>query len=303
VDELWQRYRTFFTPVLVGLGVLLVGVIVVYVVNDDPDEVALRVSNEAKRVAKTFQPTPAQIAAQRDDWNLRKERVQALANRLDQAAGAADPVQDAVAQALGAAILRGGAGAPAFGGDAAAAAAAQVRYDRTLSERVDLLRTGDPNVGFSRLLNDVWSELRLRANRADVDLNADQLGFSTVSSVNRSTLLQRLLNLALAARVVDVAVRSGVESVDEIRFENRANAGPDAFLQEWPVTFIMTGRMEALRPVLSHLTDTARTTPILGATFGPPRRSTGTEGRIELVVTASSLRVQTGSSLNLGSEE
>ena len=29
MDELWQRYRTFWTPVLIGLGVFLIGVIAV----------------------------------------------------------------------------------------------------------------------------------------------------------------------------------------------------------------------------------------------------------------------------------
>ena len=37
MDELWQRYRSFWTPVLIGLGVFLVGLIVVHVVSDDPE--------------------------------------------------------------------------------------------------------------------------------------------------------------------------------------------------------------------------------------------------------------------------
>ena len=41
------------------------------------------------------------------------------------------------------------------------------------------------------------------------DLEADLLGFAAVSSVPRGELERRLANLALVARVVDVAIRHG----------------------------------------------------------------------------------------------
>jgi hypothetical protein len=167
---------------------------------------------------------------------------------------------------------------------------------------VDLLRTADPNVGFGRLLDEVWSELRVRANRADVDLEADRLGFGGVSSVTRSTLPQRLLNLALIARVTDIAIRSRVQSLDDVRFETRANGGPESFLLEWPVTFTMTGTMDQLRPVLASLTDPVRTSPLYGVTMAPPRRAPK-PGLVEMTVTAVSSRVQPDATLDLDVEE
>jgi hypothetical protein len=303
VDELWQRYRTFWTPVLIGLGVFLVGVIVVFIVNDDPEDVKRGVDAEGRKVTRMVQPSGPQINATKENAEARRARVQRLAARLDQTGLGKDPLEVAVAQALTAAVLRGGGGPDAFDGDAGAAASARARYERMLRERVDLLRTGDPNVGFGRLRDEVWSELRVRANRADVDLDADQLGFAAVQSVNRATLLQRTLNLALAARVVDAAIRSGVRAVSEIRFENRANGGPESFLLEWPVTFTLAGRMDSLRPVLALLADPSHTTPVLHTLFAPPRRAGAPEGTVELTITASSLRVQPDASLDLPSED
>ena len=37
MDELWQRYKGFWTPVLWGVGVFLVGLIVVHMMTGDPD--------------------------------------------------------------------------------------------------------------------------------------------------------------------------------------------------------------------------------------------------------------------------
>ena len=52
MDELWQRYRTFWTPVLIGLGVFLVGVIAVHVISDDPDKAKARMTSaESKSVS------------------------------------------------------------------------------------------------------------------------------------------------------------------------------------------------------------------------------------------------------------
>jgi hypothetical protein len=303
VDELWQRYRTFWTPVLIGLGVFLVGVIVVFIIDPDPADTALRVDGEAGKLKRMVQPTGSQISAQREDARVRKERVDALAKRLDQVGPDKDVIQASVEQALTAAVLRGTGDADAFDGDAGAAQSARSRYDRMVRNDVDLLRTGDPNVGFGRLLADVWSELRVRANRADVDLDADELGFTQVTSVTRASLGQRLLNLALAARVVDAAVRAGVRSVDDVRFETRANGGPDSFILEWPVTFVITGTFDALRPVLELLADPAHTTPILNTAFQPPRRQGGAEGLVEMTITASSIRIHPDAPLDLASEE
>jgi hypothetical protein len=235
---------------------------------------------------------------------------------LDQAGGE-DPLEVAVSNALQAALLRGStpdelraaiAGDSetlvAFAGDAVAAGRALAQYEQIRIDRLTLLRTGDPNVGFSRLLNDVWSELRVRANRRDVDITADVLGFATVKSVSRATLTQRLLNLALVSRVVDIGIRSGLSSIDEIRFENRANPeGPDVFLREWPVTISVKGDMASLRPILDFLTDPDDPVPLLNATLSQPRRGTPLEGQVQLTVTATSTLVRADATLDLAAEE
>jgi hypothetical protein len=303
VDELWQRYRTFWIPVLIGLGVFLVGLIVVFTVNDDPDDIGRNLNKDASRLKGMTIPARGQADAIRRNAESRRKRIAVLAQRLDQTGLAADPVAAAAAQALEAAILRGGGGPAVFDGDAAQADAAQKRYERTLRDRVDLLKTGDPNVGFSRVLNDVWSEMRVRANRADVDLNADQLGFGAVATVNRSTLLPHLLNLALVARVADLAIRSGVRSIEEVRFEHRVNPGPDAFLREWPLTVTVTGEVDSFRPLLAVLTSETRTTVLGGVRIAPAKRAAGGEGIAELSVTAWSVAVRPDATLDLPSEE
>jgi hypothetical protein len=303
VDELWERYRTFWTPVLIGVCVLLVGVIVVHIINDDPDEVAAEVRRQESQIRLLKQPPDATIRAVRENAETLGEQTSVWAKRLDQVRLAPDPLEAAAAQALEAAILRGGQ-PDAFDEDGGSLPQARARLERTLADRVELLRGGDPNVGFSRLLNDVWMELRVRANRADVDLNADQLGFTTVTSVTRASLPQRLLNLALVARIVDVAVRSGVRSVDDVRFEQHAAPPGDDFLREWPLTIVLTGTMDALRPVLRMLSDPEHPTPLLGVEMRPPRRrAAGGEGIVELEIKTSSVQVRPEAPMDLLAEE
>jgi hypothetical protein len=303
MDELWQRYRTFWTPVLIGMGVFLVGLIVVFIVNDDPSDVNTRVSRAKRTLEGLTQPAKGETDAIRGNAEARTARVKTFAQRVDQTGLAADPLAEAVGQALRAAILRGDGGEAAFDGDTGALESARRRYERTLHERLELLRTGDPNVGWGRVLSDVWSELRVRANRADVDLNADQLGFGQLPSVNRSNLLQRLLNLALVARATDLAIRHGARSVDEVRFVDRANTGPESFLQEWPVTVTITGDVESFRPLLNALTDETRTTALGETQISPPARQSSGEGIVSLRITMSSVRVRPEASLELATEE
>ena len=99
----------------------------------------------------------------------------------------------------------------------------------------------------------MWNVLRTRANRADMDLEAELLGFAAVSSVPRGELERRLANLALVARVVDVAIRHGARSVDNVLFENPRGTGPDAFLQEWPVKITFTASAPCVEAVLDLL--------------------------------------------------
>jgi Tfp pilus assembly protein PilO len=315
VDELWQRYRTFWTPLLIGVGVFLVGLVAVFVTSEDPETAANRVRVEEGNLRRLFE-SPRKSAAGANAEAL-QDRVLAWGRRVDQAS-LEDGTAYAVDAALQAALLRGvapdvlaravaggDAGALArFDDDPVAAARALESYRTMRDDRLGLLRTGDPNVGFSRLLNDVWSELSLRANRADVDLRTAMLGFDTVKSVTRASLAQRLLNLALVAEVVDLGIRSGLQSVDEVRFETRANPeGPDVFIKEWPVSIAVEGDMGALRPILDRITDPRRPLALTKAQLTQPRRGSPLEGRVRLEFTASSVVARPAASLELDKEE
>jgi hypothetical protein len=320
VDELWQRYRTFWTPLLIGLGVFLVGVILVHALTEDPAVEAQRVTTEARLVRGRTAPADAKVAAVRENQEALEARLADWASRLDQA-GMADPLETAVADALGAALLRGLAPATladalarpdaaasaetllAFEGDAVAAGKALARYEEARRNHLSLLKSGDPNVGFTRVLLEVWSELKIRANRADVELKSDVLGFGAVTSVTRNVLEQRLLNLALVARVVDLAVRSGVASVLDVRLDQRSGAQPeDAYLRQWPVSFTLRGDMAALRPILALLTDPARPIPVTNLTLTQPPRGSPLEGQVQLQATVESVLVRPDASLALEME-
>jgi hypothetical protein len=266
MDELWQRFRTFWTPVLWGLGVFLAGLIVVHVVTPDPEVGRQRNEADVKRLKDRTAPTPRQISAADSNADLLEERSASLASLLDQRRGEGrdpeekDLVRAAVTEALTAAILRGGS-LDAFDGDATAAAEARARHDRAVEDSLALLRTQDPNVGYSRLQSEVVQELATRANRADVDVAAEEFGLSTVTSVDRAALPRRVLNLALIARVVDEAIRAPVRSIDRVDIL-LPEADRDEFLAMWEVEVALTGHPAALAKVLDSVTDPARPTAL-----------------------------------------
>lgn len=324
MDELWQRYRSFLTPVLIGLGVFLVGLIVVHTISDDPEAWAKRVQGEASVVRRQVEPDKKKINAQRKNRDALEARVRDWSARLDQAHGAigVDAILDViVADTLRSSILRGIdpltlAGALAnpesgttrqllepFGGDAVAAGKALARYETVRVDRLSLLRTGDPNVGFSRLLSDVTSEIRVRANRADVELNSEVLGHGGVTSVTRAVLAQRLLNLARITQILDLAIRQGVRAITEVRIEQKLNPlGDDVFVREWPFTVTLQGDMVSLRPILSWLTDPKNPLPIQHLELAQPPRTSPLEGLAQLTVKASSVLVRPDAGLNLDQE-
>jgi hypothetical protein len=153
----------------------------------------------------------------------------------------------------------------------------------------------------------VWTELRTRANRADVELEADQLGFDTIASVTRATLVGRVLNLALATRVVDAAIEHGLETVAQIRMPTHLEAGTaQDFLREWPVTFVLRGDMRGMKRVLDLATDPARPLPIAETTTlaQPGRTREGARtGLVEMNITLSSVLVLPDVPLGLETEE
>ncbi|MFV1957959.1 MAG: hypothetical protein ACC662_00965 [Planctomycetota bacterium] len=321
MDELWQRYRTFWTPLLIGLGVFLVGLIAVHIMTDDPDSLQTGVLSEAGKLNRKIEPTKRQLKNVPANTSVLGARVTDWAARFE--GGEVDELlAEAVGSALDAAILRGvdpaalsaaisepDADASAeilarFDDDAVTAGRALARFHAIRQDRLGLLQSGDPNVGFARLLSDVGSELRIRANRADVDLRADLLGFGGLISVTRAGLLQRLLNLALVAEVVDLGIRSGLRSVDEIRFDKRtATDVGEAFLHQWPVTLTVRGDMASLEPILAYLTDPTRAVPLTQALLTQPPRGSPLEGIVQLTVSAVSVVVRPEVGLELDQEE
>ncbi len=326
MDELWQRYRTFWTPVLIGLGVFLVGVIAVHVISDDPDKAAGRMRSAENRLEKMKRPDSRKTALLKGRGEAFKEHVMGIADataagwaqRLNQAGASVDDVVAAGAeQALRASIVRGApedvarsaaALAERFDDDDVAAGKAYKRFNRLLAEHQDTLRTGDPNVAWSRLLSDVWTDLRIRANRADVEISpiADQLGFGSISSVSRATLTARVLNLALIARIVDIAIREGAESIDSIVIPTNVDPGaPDEFMVLWPVELTLTGEMTAVRRLMDMFTDPANPVPLEYARQMQPkaRGSADRSGLVQFSAKVSSALIRPAADLKLDAEE
>lgn len=317
MDELWQRYRTFWTPVLIGLGVFLIGVIAVHVVTEDPDALARRVQREANLLGAMQVPDPGAEGRARERLQAFTQGVEAFSARLNQASGSpVEVVVRAADDALRAAILRGvpreaatsvPAVAERFDADPVAAELAIKRYARAVETHAGLLQGGDPNVAFSQLLDDVWSELRVRANRADLELDADQLGFGGITGVTRATLVGRVLNLALVARVVDAAIRHGVAAVTQVRVASVLDPGsPRDLIREWPLQITLVGPTPALKQVLDLVTDPRQPVPISDvSTLGQPRRgrSGARSGHVEVTLGISSVLVQPDAPLELEAEE
>lgn len=316
MDELWQRYRTFWTPILIGLGVFLVGVIAVHVVTDDPDELEARVRSEERALARMEVPDRNALRRGRERLEKIQTNVKDWSARLNQTPGTTiEVVVNAADDALRASILRGAsraeaqqaaAVAPRFDDDVVAADLAVKRYRKAVQTHAALLQGGDPNVAFSQLLDDVWSELRVRANRADVELDADQLGFGGITSVTRATLPGRVLNLALVARIVDAAIRHGVNSVTGVRMSTSLDPGSTQdLIREWPVSITMVGDMSAMKRVLDLVTDSRHPMPIAeSTTLTQPRRSRegARSGLVELNLGISSVLIQPEAPLDLESE-
>ncbi len=306
MDELWQRYRGFWTPVLWGIGVFLAGLIVVHIVTDDPEAGVRSNSNAATAIKGKIAPNPAQIRAAKESGDELERRVLSHAKTLDQRHGdAEDALESFAMQALTASVLRGSrpADPAAFDGDSAATAQANARYQQLLDDRLKGLRSQDPNVSYSRLKADVVQELLIRANRADVDVDAEEFGL-VVTSVDRASLPRFLANLALVATVVDIAIREGVRSVDAVTIlpsEIRGSVeSSDPFLQEWPVKVDLSAPPETLGAILRALTDPKRPTAFGSTSW---KQITNKAGLVKGEFKLYSVRVRPSAALGLEKEE
>lgn len=308
MDELWQKYRTFWIPVLYGVGAFLAGLIVVHIFTPDPDAGRSENDGRAKAIKKYQAPTESQIRGTKANTEALQKDVARWAHKLDQRHGESeDLIEASVIQALRASVLRGASPVDdaRFDGDKAAAAQADARYQQLLPDRMAMLRSQDPNVSFSRVKADVVQELLVRANRADVDLGggAEEIGLGAIASVDRADLPRRLANLALIATVVDVAIREGVRSIDSVSIlppeVRTASQGPDSFLSEWPVKIDLTGTPEALTAVLNMLTDPDRPTALGASTWKQTQKK---DGNVRAELKLYSVRVRPEAQLGLETE-
>jgi hypothetical protein len=283
MDELWQRYRAFWTPVLWGVGVFLAGLIVVFVMTDDPEAGQKANQNMVSSIKRKTAPTPTQISTTRANAEIYEGRVKQWAPLLDQRAGEADPLNAGVRQALVAAFLRGTVPAdPArFDGDTAAVAEANAKFAELEPQILDSLRQQDPNVSFSRFKAYVVQQLAQRANRADVDVGpgADEFGLAAIASVNRAELPWRVMNLALAT-LSDVAIREGTRSIDQIVIQPQevrgSSTGPEPYVSEWPVSFGLTATPDCIAALLDVVTDPKHPTALGRSTVErTPQKSDG----------------------------
>ncbi len=305
MDELWQRYRAFWTPVLWGVGVFLAGLIVVFVMTDDPEAGQKANQNMILSIKRKTAPTSTQISTTKANAEVYDGRVKQWAPLLDQRAGEADPLKAGVHQALVAAYLRGTDPAR-FDGDTAAVAEANAKFAELEPQILDALRQQDPNVSFSRFKAYVVQQLAQRANRADVDVGpgADEFGLAAISSVNRAELPWRVMNLALIATLSDVAIREGTRSLDAIVIQppevRGSSTGPDPYVSEWPVSLSLTATPECIAALLDVMTDPRRPMALGRSTV--ERTPTKSESWVRADLKVYSLLVRPEVALGLESE-
>ena len=61
MDELWQRYRAFWLPVLYGVGAFLAGLIVVHIVTPDPEAGQSQNAARVRTISNFTAPTAPQM--------------------------------------------------------------------------------------------------------------------------------------------------------------------------------------------------------------------------------------------------
>lgn len=320
MDELWQRYRTFWTPVLIGLGVFLVGLIAVHIMTPDPEQEVIRLNRKVSEVKRKVEPETRRIGML--DRNVETvggvigvEAGSGWSAKVDQLGGATrgEFIARVVEQALEAAYLRGADASGAnnvsqlarthFRGDVDEARRMAAAFNRDMEILTDGLRANDPDVGFSRASSQVWEALRRRAGRAGVRIKADQLGLDAVTSVTSASLPQRLLQLALIARVANVAIESGVDSITSVRLEREAPTSTTDFISEWYVTFDMTGDLYAVKRVIDHVTDPADPIPLGTTAMSLPKGSSPLSGEVRLDLKAYCTLVRPEAEINFNAEE
>ena len=282
MDELWQRYRTFWIPVLIGIGVFLVGLIAVHIVTKNPEVEARHLRRERGRLKKLQRPDRGMVDALKKRTESFQGNIEKWSARLDASGSAGKRIlETAVDRVFRASILRGADEnegkrpenfAYRFDDDVVAAGQALRKFTVLRDQHVELLTGGDPNVAFSSLISEAWQEMRIRANRADMEI-APGLGFESVASVTRATLPGRALTLALVTEVMDIAIRYGMEAVDQVRPDPNLHPGQaNSFYVEWPVTLRMKGPYGAIVKVIDTLTQRDRALPLLNVAIEQPSR-------------------------------
>ena len=314
MDELWQRYRTFWTPVLIGIGVFLVGLIAVHIITKNPEDEAKKLQKEQSRLSKLQRPAPGMIDRLRDQTAAFEGNVKSWSERLDtSASGGKRLLEAAVDRTLRAAILRGAPDSEAkrpetlahrFDDDVVAAGQAIRKFKALRDQHVELLKSGDPNVAFSSLNSEAWQEMRIRANRADMEI-ASGLGFESVASVSRATLPGRALTQAVVTEAMDLAIRYGMHAVDQVRPDpNLKPRQGNAFYTEWPVSMSMVGPYGAVLKLIDHVTQRDHPLPLLAASIEQPGRKADKlpDGIVECNLTIAASVVRADASLGLERE-
>jgi hypothetical protein len=164
MDELWQRFRTFWTPVLWGLGIFLAGLIVVHVITDDPEAGQIANKRAGSQLGNRVTPSTAQIKAAKQGADELSGRVAAGPKRIDQRRGADQVLRRPSRRRCAPRCPRGLPRDPAVRRDTAAAAQANARHHRSPTG----WRSSGPERVLLRLKAAVVSELPPPATGVDV---------------------------------------------------------------------------------------------------------------------------------------
>jgi len=116
--------------------------------------------------------------------------------------------------------------------------------------------SADLNGGFGQLRLNVRDELEEEANERGCRLG-NGLGFGDIVRIEENQLIQYLVQLELAARIVRYSIDSGVSHVDEIRVDSeRDDAVPGVHkevLEQYDMTFYIRSEQESIGKILSRL--------------------------------------------------
>lgn len=222
--DFWAQHKDFVLRVLAGVGVFLVALIARGIVHGDDLEKAVRKNGVLRNQIRNLKIIPpAKVTALEKARDDLRSNVRGFVDQLGWNATRGDLDLHLIERTLGRLrrVREAGEGA----------AASEARSAR------EALRA-DLNGGFGQLRLSVDADLRDEAGEKNMKL-AEEIGFSSLRSLDGAELLKYLGQLELVTRVVRYALDVRAQAVEDIGIQTeRSEPVPGAnpqFLQEYAV--------------------------------------------------------------------